>query len=112
MSTDQPAASNKQPDNILPSVVGGVSSDDQTSTTPPLSLQAPIAADPSVQGMVSALPTEAQDTDLIEKEWVEKAKQIVESTSENPFVQQQELSKMKADYMKKRYNKDIKLSDQ
>lgn len=53
------------------------------------------------------VPDEAADNDLIEKEWVLKAKQIVEHTSEDPFLQQQELSKIKADYMKKRYNKDL-----
>lgn len=52
-------------------------------------------------------PEEAADSDLIEKEWVIKAKQIVEHTAEDPFKQQEELSKMKAAYVKKRYNKDI-----
>lgn len=52
-------------------------------------------------------PEEAADSDLIEKEWVLKAKQIVEHTSEDPYAQTEELSRMKADYMKKRYNKDI-----
>lgn len=54
-----------------------------------------------------ATPEEAADSDLIEKEWVIKAKEIVEHTAEDPFRQQEELSKMKADYMKKRYNKDV-----
>lgn len=54
-----------------------------------------------------AVPEEAGDNDLIEKEWVLKAKQIVEQTAEDPYRQQEELSKMKADYMKKRYNKDL-----
>ncbi len=53
------------------------------------------------------LPEEAADSDLIEKEWVLKAKQIVEQTAEDPFKQQEALSKMKAEYLKKRYNKDI-----
>ncbi len=53
------------------------------------------------------LPDEAADSDLIEKEWVLKAKQIVEHTAEDPFAQQEELSKIKTDYLKKRYNKDI-----
>ena len=57
------------------------------------------------------LPDEAKDTDLIEKEWVEKAKQIVEQMSDDPYQLQQELAKVKADYMKKRYGKDIKLTD-
>lgn len=53
------------------------------------------------------LPEEAADLDLIEKEWVLKAKQIVEQTSDDPFSQQEELSKMKAEYLKKRYKKDL-----
>lgn len=57
------------------------------------------------------LPVEAEDTDLIEKEWVVRAKQIVEHTREDPYEQQRALSQMKADYLKKRYNKDIKASD-
>ena len=57
--------------------------------------------DPKIKEMIVALPQEAQDTDLIEKEWVEKAKRIVEHTSDDPYVQQNELAKMKADYMKK-----------
>jgi Txe/YoeB family toxin of Txe-Axe toxin-antitoxin module len=52
-------------------------------------------------------PKEAADSDLIEKEWVEKAKQIVERTRDNPYQQQEELSKMKAEYLKKRYNREI-----
>ena len=48
---------------------------------------------------------------LIEKEWVVKAKQIVEKTKDNPYNQNKELTVFKADYMKKRYNKTIKLSE-
>lgn len=53
------------------------------------------------------VPEEAGDGDLIEKEWVVKAKQIVEHTAEDPYKQQEELNKIRADYMKKRYNKDL-----
>ncbi|MEI6755957.1 MAG: hypothetical protein WCK80_03035 [bacterium] len=49
------------------------------------------------------------DGDLIEKEWVDKAKQIVEKTRSDPYKQSEELTVMKADYMKKRYGKDIKV---
>ena len=52
-------------------------------------------------------PDIAEDVDLIEKEWVEKAKHIVSQTKDNPNEQNSEISKLKADYMKKRYNKDI-----
>lgn len=64
----------------------------------------PAASDP-------AAPVMADDTDLIEKEWVLKAKEIVARTSQDPYQQNKEVEKMKADYLKKRYNKDIKLTE-
>lgn len=56
------------------------------------------------------MPAIADDSDLIEKEWVMRAKHIVEQTRSDPYVQSQEVNKMKADYIKKRYGKDMKLS--
>jgi hypothetical protein len=51
----------------------------------------------------------AEDSDLIEKEWVERAKAIVAGTRDDPYRQNKELNGFKADYLKKRYNKDIKV---
>lgn len=59
----------------------------------------------------AAVPTVADDADLIEKEWVTKAKQIVERTKEDPHLQSKEMTVFKADYMQKRYNKAIKVSE-
>lgn len=56
-------------------------------------------------------PLTADDDDLIEKEWVEKAKKIIEQTRENPKHQSKEISLFRADYMKKRYNKVIKVDE-
>ena len=50
------------------------------------------------------------DNDLIEKEWVNKAKAIVERTRDDPHKQSEELSGVKAEYMKKRYDKNVKVS--
>jgi hypothetical protein len=58
-----------------------------------------------------AAPSIADDNDLIEKEWVQKAKQIVAATKDDPYTQNKEISRFKADYLKKRYNKDVKLED-
>ena len=58
-----------------------------------------------------SVPAVADDQDLIEKEWVAKAKQIVEKTRDNPYQQSQELTVFKNDYMQKRYNKTIKLGE-
>ena len=64
----------------------------------------------SVSGVYANSPAIADDADLIEKEWVEKAKEIVAQTKHDPFLQNKEVNKMKADYLKKRYNKDLKLT--
>ena len=58
-----------------------------------------------------AVPAVADDQDLIEKEWVAKAKQIIEKTRDDPHQQSQELTVFKNDYMQKRYNKTIKLGE-
>lgn len=54
-----------------------------------------------------ASPSTAHDADLIEKEWVMRAKAIVEKNKSDPYKQTKELHALKADYMKKRYNKVI-----
>lgn len=56
-------------------------------------------------------PQIADDTDLIEKEWVIKAKEIIERTKHDPYQQNKQVERMKVDYMKKRYNKDVKLTE-
>lgn len=71
----------------------------------PQPVQAPIQQDPA------GMPGIADDTDLIEKEWVEKAKEIVARTRQDPYLQNKEVERMKADYMKKRYDKDIKIAE-
>jgi len=53
----------------------------------------------------------AQDSDLIEKEWVEKAKDIVAQTQDDPYHQKKEISKVKAEYIHKRFNKTVKTDD-
>ncbi|HMH30851.1 MAG TPA: hypothetical protein VK534_00035 [Methylomirabilota bacterium] len=73
-----------------------------TPVTPPQSNGSAIAS--------SATAAILDDDDLIEKEWVNKAKQIVEKTRDDPYKQSEELTVVKADYMKKRYDKTIKIS--
>jgi hypothetical protein len=51
----------------------------------------------------------ADDKDVIEPEWVHKAKSIVRSTIDDPYKQSEDLTVLKADYMQKRYNKIVKL---
>jgi hypothetical protein len=77
---------------------------------PATNSQAPAqTAVPSTTSIV--VPAVAEDQDLIEKDWVAKAKHIVEKTRDNPYQQSQELTVFKSDYMQKRYNKTIKPSE-
>ncbi|MDL2341459.1 MAG: hypothetical protein QFB87_00030 [Patescibacteria group bacterium] len=84
---------------------------------PPIALPIPSAPLPQVpisnvsSTTNSAAPAIADDADLIEKEWVQKAKEIINKTQNDPNQQSRELSYFKADYMQKRYNKVIKLSE-
>jgi hypothetical protein len=69
----------------------------------------PVQTQSSSPAISAGLP--AQDTDLIEKEWVLRAKSIVAQTQDDPYRQKKEMSKMKADYIKKRFNKTLPTED-
>ena len=79
----------------------------------PMGLPTNVAPITTAATATLAIPTtaiKAEDIDLIEKEWVAKAKSIVAQTHGDPYVQNKEINKIKAEYIKKRYNKDIKQS--
>jgi Txe/YoeB family toxin of Txe-Axe toxin-antitoxin module len=48
---------------------------------------------------------------FIEKEWVQRAKSLVAQTQDDPYKQKNEMSKIKADYIKKRFNKTIPVEE-
>ena len=113
----QPAPSIQSPEtaSVAPEKIGELSpvttaqpvqlvqtqASDQQSSTP---LAAPSTAVPSNDN-----PQIADDVDVIEKEWVDKAKKIVSATRDDPHMQEKEVSKLQADYLLKRYNKQTKL---
>lgn len=82
-------------DSDLKSLIGGAEPDEEKEAVRP-DIDAPEIAD---------------DNDLIEKEWVSKAKEIIEKTKDDPHQQSDVLTLFKADYIKKRYNKTIKTSE-
>jgi hypothetical protein len=67
---------------------------------------------PAIAQPANGNPLVAGDDDLIEKEWIEKAKKIIQETRSDPYTQEKEVSKLQADYIKKRYGKDIKLASE
>jgi hypothetical protein len=75
----------------------------------PATTVAPLTGLKSINGTTTdTVAFKADDADLIEKEWVAKAKEIVAHTHGDPYIQNKEINKIKAQYIKKRYNKDIK----
>lgn len=89
-----------------------------TTVTLPQDMPTAIPATPAVPATPSSSPTPLQagatggiadDVDLIEKEWVDRAKAIVEATQDDPRKQKSEISRVKAEYIQKRFNKTIKV---
>jgi hypothetical protein len=52
-------------------------------------------------------PLVANDDDLIEKEWVDKAKKIVAETKDDPYQREEAVNKLQVDYIKKRYGREL-----
>lgn len=73
----------------------------------PVAPATPAGPLPAAKGAAASLIT---DDDLIEKEWVNKAKQIVEQNRDDPYKQSENLTVFKSDYLKQRYGKTIKLN--
>ena len=72
----------------------------------------PLSGDSLGVGTSSASsPDMAEDSDLIETEWVDAAKRIIETYAADPFNQNRAMSLLRADYLKKRYGKDVKISE-
>jgi hypothetical protein len=97
---------------LSPSVPAGSTSPIATIPLPlpvtPTAAVAPTSPQPSPAVPVTGLPI-ADDKDVIEPEWVHKAKAIVLTNSDDPYKQSEELTAFKADYIQKRYNKTVKL---
>ena len=49
----------------------------------------------------------AGDDDLIEKEWVDKAKKILAETRDDPYRREREVSKLQIEYIRRRYGREI-----
>ncbi len=78
---------------------------------PAQSVNVGLADDAAVMPPTTVVAQPATDTDRIEKEWVDKAKSVISKTREDPYEQKIEMSRVKADYIKKRFNKTIKTDD-
>jgi len=73
-------------------------------------LPTPVIADPQVSSTQISdddTPSAAGDDDLIEKEWVDKAKKIITDTRDDPYRREKEISKLQIEYIRKRYGREV-----
>jgi len=84
-----------------PQAIGGQDSHAQTAGV------AIVGAKPAYDGSSAAGAGDEASEDLDEL-WVNKAKDIVDRTKGDPFAQSNELNKVRAEFLKARFNKHIK----
>ena len=97
----------------------------ETGAETPSHASAPVAKQPIPPAMPSAkskaklssgtnkiVPdeTDAEDVDIIEKPWVEKAEEIIIKNREKPYEEEEEQEDLQIDYLKKRFGKEIRKS--
>ena len=107
-----PVEQGRETREVFQDVPSDASAAQPPATPPPLPTITPVAS-PAVQQVqpVDDNPIIAADDDLIEKEWVEKAKKVVAETKNDPYAQDQAIGRLQADYLQKRYGRTIKLSN-
>lgn len=104
----------KSPENSPQSLSVGVSSQAaQAAATPSQTVADGFTATDDAQSgrAPQTVVADAADTDRIEKEWVDKAKSVINQTKDDPYEQKNEISKVKADYIQKRFNRSLKTDD-
>lgn len=97
-----PPPSPLQPMKLPPAPASKAGADAPSGSSDADAAQASLA-----QRLVS---TVVDDGDVIEKDWVDKARKIVDTYRGDPHRQSEELSILRASYMEKRFGKTIKLS--
>lgn len=102
-----PARRNEQAERQMGQRIEAVA---QSPVVPQLPTLPPPVVDNTTQILPVVDPTSpsvAADDDLIEKEWVDRAKQIIASTKDDPYRREQEVKKLQLDYVRKRYGREI-----
>lgn len=71
----------------------------------------PIAAPIPTRQTTDDTPAIAGDEDVIEKEWVDKAKKIILETKDDPYGRSARVNELQKDYLRKRYSKELGASE-
>ena len=102
----QPAAAPEtQP--LAPATPAAPSPAPAAPAAPAADSQPPAASPAPTQPAITG-PAQAEDVDVIEKAWVDKAQQVVHAYREDPHAEENAVEDLQIDYLKKRYGKDIK----
>ena len=81
---------------------------DASSSSPILPVPVMQVDEPTTVASSTATgPIVAADEDLIEKEWVDKAKKIVADTQNDPHQREEAINQLQRDYLKKRYGREM-----
>lgn len=81
----------------------------QPPETPVIPPNAEPTPDPASQTQSAEQgPMIADDVDVIEKEWVDKAQEVVQKTEGDPHAEEEAVEDLQIDYLKKRYGLDVK----
>jgi len=70
-----------------------------------------VPQDDLAQNAAITSPLIAADEDLIEKEWVDKAKEIILHTKDDPHARTQKVNELQRDYLQKRYGRTVGASE-
>lgn len=108
MDNNHPQTSEKAAESQTPASIGREStlSADQY-TGQPFPMGRPVASQGPAQATL-ALPDEAE----MDKAWVDQAVVALEKTRDDPFLQSQEIAKIRAQYMQSKFDKKIKLAQE
>jgi hypothetical protein len=97
-----PAPAGERVSQAQGAISQAVQADDTSQTAQATQPGTNTIAQPQIDG-----PILADDNDVIEKEWVQKAKDIVAKTRNDPREQSHQVLLIRKDYIKKRYSKDL-----
>ena len=87
--------------------IGAVQAEAAQIAMPSLPTPVVTQSDDDAVAQVDSTQLIANDDDLIEKEWVDKAKKILAQTKDDPYKREKEVSKLQIEYVRKRYGRII-----
>jgi hypothetical protein len=110
----------KSPENTSAEQGGEVSAANKKAKSQPVAAQQTDVTDTNAVAQTTqhaksatlSMPQMADDSDLIEKEWIEKAQEIIARTKDDPHTQSKALGKIKAEYLKKRFDRATETDDE